>query len=146
MGRYVCGKKQSFFSKEFILYKPKTFCWDNQGVYVLKLQNGRYYVGKSKNIPRRIEQHRQGQGSSFVDGDFKRIEPQTPASDDWESWERAETLLLMSIHGVSQVRGWMFTTVELSEQQQQQAFSQMCERFDLCRKCGVAGHFFDRCG
>jgi hypothetical protein len=36
------------------------------GVYVLKLEDGTYYVGESKDIPVRVAQHKAGQGASFT--------------------------------------------------------------------------------
>jgi len=34
---------------------------------------------------------------------------------------------------VGDVRGWMFTSVEFGEGEAEQAFRQVCEKFDLCR-------------
>ncbi len=64
---------------------------------------------------------------------------------DLESWERNETLFRMKIHGVDNVRGWMFTSSVLSDDDKDSAFRQICEKFDLCRKCGREGHFADSC-
>ena len=35
-------------------------------VYVLELQNGRVYVGKTTNVERRLSQHKNGTGSEFT--------------------------------------------------------------------------------
>ena len=115
------------------------------GVYVLELPQGRYYVGKSGNVEDRLEQHRGGTGASCAEGFRRRVPPLTPPDDDAEAWERAETLARMRRHGISRVRGWMFTSPELTDAQREAAFSQVCERFDLCRRCGRAGHFATAC-
>ena len=35
-------------------------------IYVLRLEGGRYYVGKTDNVPQRFQQHLQGQGSTWT--------------------------------------------------------------------------------
>lgn len=120
----------------------------NQGVYVLELNNGKeYYIGKSMNILERIKQHQTGEkGSEFTKGkSIKRLMPLTPYLEDFESWERAETLKWMYLKGVSGVRGWMYTTGKLNKEQRNHAFEQICEKNDLCRKCGLTGHFVKEC-
>lgn len=112
------------------------------GVYVLMDKDGRVYVGKSGDVERRIREHRQGQ--TFLNtGTIKRISTLTQGSQaDLETWERNETLAQMRRRGVRHVRGWRFTggSIPLEE-----AFREVCERFDLCRKCGRAGHFAAAC-
>jgi predicted GIY-YIG superfamily endonuclease len=114
---------------------------------VLKSNDGLYYVGKSTNIEARLRQHR-SDGVAFTKtmDAFQRIQPLTNGSTtDLESWERNETLQRMHRHGIDNVRGWMFTTVELSDEQRMDAFKQVCEKFDLCRTCGRGSHFVANC-
>jgi hypothetical protein len=47
--------------------------------------------------------------------------------------------------GINSVRGWMFVSKTLSKEQTESAFNQVCERFDLCRKCGRNSHFASAC-
>jgi predicted GIY-YIG superfamily endonuclease len=116
------------------------------GVYVLGDQKGRMYVGKSQDVENRIEQHLQGKGNQFLSGRVKRLEvEQTGSTNDLESWERNETLARMYKYGVANVRGWMFTSVKLNKSQEEEAFRQICEKYDLCRKCGRNSHFADKC-
>lgn len=37
-----------------------------KGIYVLELENGNYYVGYSKNIPKRLQLHFSGKGSRWT--------------------------------------------------------------------------------
>ena len=111
-----------------------------QGVYVLRLKGGLFYVGKSTDIAKRIREHKAGRGAVVCGlSTAKRVPPITSPirmgdDDDWESWERNETLTRMYEFGIQMVRGWMFTSRHLSVQDEEMAFRQICERFDLCRK------------
>ena len=118
------------------------------GVYVLKASNGLHYVGKSNDIDTRIEDHAEGEGASCIAsaGAVQEVKVLTTGQqDDLESWERNETLLRMKQHGIDRVRGWMFTSEKLTEAEKECAFRQICEKFDLCRRCGREGHFADVC-
>ena len=115
------------------------------GVYVLDVEGGGIYVGKSKDIENRLKQHREGRGNSFAQLWVRRIAAATPRMDDWESWERAETLHWMRERGPEHVRGWMYTNLALNEDDLKSVQGQLCERYDLCRKCFGKGHFWKAC-
>ena len=119
------------------------------GVYVLQ-QGTKYYVGKSADIAKRIKEHKRGTTCCRFTARCKRIRPLTSPvmmgeDDDWESWERNETLTRMYEFGIDNVRGWMFSTFCMSAPDQDTAFRQVCEKFDLCRRCGRAAHFASDC-
>ena len=116
------------------------------GVYAIEDHSGKVYVGKSMNTQKRFKEHTRGSGTSFLKGTIKKRQTVTNGSkSDMESWERNETLERMYRNGISNVRGWMFTTAVLTEQQTQDAFNQICEKYDLCRKCGRNNHFMAKC-
>ena len=119
------------------------------GVYVLKLEDGTYYVGESTQIDVRIAQHQSGTGASFtVDtgANAVRVDPLTSGQvTDMEAWERAETLERMYKYGINNVRGWMYVTPVLSPQQRDEAFQQICSRKKLCSTCGRSSHFSAQC-
>jgi len=116
------------------------------GVYSITDLSGRIYVGKSSNINKRIQEHKDGAGTSFLTRFIKQCSTLTSGTeDDLESWERNETLEQMYRNGIQNVRGWMFTSLVLTEKQEEDAFKQICEKKDLCRSCGRNNHFADRC-
>ena len=51
----------------------------------------------------------------------------------------------MFMRGVDNVRGWRYTQVHLSKEDEQDAELNIRELFDLCRKCGQPGHFISNC-
>ena len=117
------------------------------GVYVLRLEAGRFYVGASADIDARIASHRARRGSAFTRA-FAVVEEEAPATramDDFESWERAETLWRIRAHGRELVRGWMWTTVRLTSAGRAEITRQLAERFSACRACGSLDHFIGQC-
>lgn len=140
----VRGKEPSVCLQADIARKPQPQL-PNSGVYVLSLAHGRVYVGKSNDIEERLRQHRSGAGAACAKHFLRRVPPMTPPTADLESWERAETLARMHAHGISKVRGWMYTSPEMDHVEREHAFKQVCEKFDLCRRCGGDGHFVAAC-
>ena len=129
----------------------KTTTTTNQGVYVLE-HNKRFYVGKSTDITKRIKEHKAGRGTTCYPSlaKAKRVRPLTEpvhaGSDmDTESWERNETLTRIYEYGLDAVRGWIYTNRYLTQADKESAFHQVCDKFDLCRRCGGAGHFVSKC-
>ena len=119
----------------------------NEGVYVLEMPGGRFYVGKSGNIEERMRQHQEGGvgGAVCAHGFIRLVSVLTPRQADMESWERAETLTRMRRSGIGKVRGWFYTSQDLTPSQREHAFQQVCEKFDLCRVCGNDSHFARDC-
>jgi len=86
---------------------------DNNYIYILKLQNKKYYVGRSKNVFVRIQQHKDGEGAEWTKiHQFvklkKIVEGKNPFSEDYY------TLKMMSKYGIDNVRGGSFCKINLS--------------------------------
>jgi hypothetical protein len=104
-------------------------------------------VGKTTNMAARLNEHFTSGGSAWTrrHPPVERVDPIVDPSPDLESTERAETLERMWAHGIENVRGWRYTTATLTESDAEDVFNQMCERKDLCRKCGRDGHMIASC-
>ena len=117
-------------------------------VYVLELEDGRVYVGSSRDVPRRISQHAAGSGSAYTKI-YRPTGVQLPrlgnVEGDGDAAERDETLRYMMLRGVPFVRGWKFARVDMPPDEFDEAESNIRELFDLCRKCGYKGHFCTYC-
>ena len=126
-----------------------TWSASGAGVYVLLLQAGGRYVGKSVDVERRIAEHRGGRGAAWVrhGGGVVAVEPPiTPRTVDLGAWEARETIAQMMRHGFDTVRGWEWTgcaplTPGDLDFYRRTAFG----TGDLCRACGRPGHFAQRC-
>lgn len=117
-------------------------------VYILELQGGRIYVGKSGNVGRRVGQHLSGGGSAFTKA-FPPTGHLLPRLGNvrgcGDAAERDETLRYMFLRGIEKVRGWRYTTVDLTREMVNDAECNIRELFDLCRRCGGGNHFMGAC-
>jgi len=108
--RYPDENKRSEFIKSLAAAVAKP-SMEYAGVYVLKLGGlpHMYYVGCSKTVLARIEQHRRGAGAACTAGatSIEVLPLLTEGNEaDLDGWERAETLTLMYTFGIDKVRGW----------------------------------------
>ena len=109
-------------------------------IYVLKLENNKYYVGKTNNIDFRLEQHFNYGGSKWTKI-HKPIEvvEMVPDCDAFD--EDKYTIMYMDKHGIDNVRGGSYTTTILSNDQISNISKQLKTANDQCFKCGETGHF-----
>ena len=123
----------------------------NKGIYVLELNSGKYYVGKSNNIKSRISQHSAGSDKCAVfiksNGGVKRpTKPLTPREENHCNWEKNETIARMIQHGFNHVRGWEYTSnKDLSKFDYYAIRKELLGSTDRCRKCGNSGHMSNNC-
>lgn len=93
-------------------------------------------------------QHMSGTGSAFTKA-FKPTGNMLPRLGNVQGMgdaaERDETLRYMFLRGIHNVRGWRYTTVELSPEMVNDAECNIRELYDLCRRCGGANHFIGGC-
>lgn len=121
------------------------------GVYVLVLDNGYRYVGKSSNIAKRVQEHLSGVcGSAWCKkwglSEVQLDTPLTPPLQNLALWEQHETLMQMYTHGFHCVRGWEFTSCSsLSSVQRKTIHTLLCGAHDWCRKCGRDSHMAANC-
>jgi predicted GIY-YIG superfamily endonuclease len=113
-------------------------------IYILKLQGGRYYVGKSDNPMKRYQEHLNGSGSAWTRkykpiGLQKIIENASPFDEDRYVKE------YMSKHGIEKVRGGAYIQEELPDFQELALVSELRGARDLCINCGCSGHWAKDC-
>jgi len=122
----------------------------HEGVYVLALQKGGVYGGKSRDIDARVQQHCNGVGSNWCrheDGVIAERAPVVAGSLlDAASWEMNETVAQMLIHGYENVRGWEFSSCgPLTSHECDTIKTIVMGQGDMCRRCGGEGHFATNC-
>ena len=124
------------------------------GVYVLKLDNDKYYVGQTNQyISTRIEEHKKrGRWSAtFVKANttdnsaFEYLQPKSYYPDDYNRWEEEETYHAMLTFGFNNVRGYVFAQLILDKVRWTCVKIMLSGRLSACYKCGEKGHLMQSC-
>jgi hypothetical protein len=113
-------------------------------IYVLKLQGGKYYIGKSQNHKNRIDEHFNGRGSEWT----KLHKPEELIDTIVQNMNFTElgvTLQYMKENGIDNVRGASYCTIILTNSQKTEIERHIRGEYDLCLMCGDSGHFIKDC-
>lgn len=113
-------------------------------IYILKLQEGKYYIGKSNNVIKRYQQHVEGTGSSWT-RKYKPITLEKTVAQQSAFDEDKFVKEYMSEHGIENVRGGSYVADELTQQQIDSLKAEIWGANDLCNKCGRESHFYKDC-
>ena len=113
-------------------------------LYVLKLEKGKWYVGKTTDLIKRYQQHVGGHGSAWTSKyspvSLTESKPITSVHD-----ENNTTKDLMKKYGVENVRGGSYTQINLDDSVISVLNKEFLGNTDKCFKCGLAGHFANKC-
>jgi hypothetical protein len=116
----------------------------NTNIYVLLLEGGRYYVGKSDNVANRYKQHLGGSGSAWT-RKYKPISLVKTIANVSSFEEDKVTKEYMSKYGIDKVRGGSYVEIQLSEFHMDALKMEIWAAKDLCTQCGRQGHFVRDC-
>lgn len=113
-------------------------------LYVLKLKQNKYYIGKTSNPKFRLGQHFNCSGSAWTTKyqPVKVIEL-VPNCDNFD--EDKYTLKYMSVYGIENVRGGSFCEITLSKANLTMVNKMISSSTDKCFKCGKSDHFINDC-
>ena len=116
----------------------------NTNIYVLLLEGGRYYVGKSDNVMNRYKQHLGGSGSAWT-RKYKPISLAKTIANVSSFEEDKVTKEYMCKYGIDKVRGGSYVEIQLSEFHMDALKMEIWAAKDLCTQCGRSGHFVRDC-
>ena len=113
-------------------------------IYILQLEQGKYYIGKTSNPDFRIEQQFQSGGAIWT----KKYKPLNvleviPDCDDYD--EDKYTRRYMDKYGIDNVRGGSFCEEVLNEYTIQLLEKMSKTTQNKCFTCGIIGHFSKEC-
>ena len=113
-------------------------------IYVLQLEGGKWYVGKTDNPGMRLEDHKQGHGSQWTRKyNPVKVKKIVPDCDEYD--EDKYTLKYMKKHGMENVRGGSFCQMNLDAESKKTIARMNKGAGDECYKCGEGGHFANQC-
>ena len=123
---YCCKQKQAIY------------------VYVLKLENDKYYVGMTKHPDVRLNDHFNNRGSAWT----KKYRPISiieviPNCDEFD--EDKYTIKYMATYGLNNVRGGSFSQIVLSIQCTNVINRMITHSQNKCFKCNQIGHYINEC-
>lgn len=117
---------------------------DKTNIYILSLQGGRIYVGKSNDVQKRFNEHKSGTGSAWT-SKYKPIEilKEIPNASPFD--EDRYVKEYMSKYGIENVRGGSYCSLELTDEQLSSIKKEIRGATDCCSRCGREGHFAKDC-
>jgi hypothetical protein len=113
-------------------------------IYILELENNKYYVGKTTNPGFRLEQHFNNSGSQWTKK-YKPIKILEILSncDDYD--EDKYTKMYMDKFGINNVRGGSYVQIKLNKVTITSLEKMNRGTTDKCFLCGKKGHFVKDC-
>jgi cellular nucleic acid-binding protein len=113
-------------------------------IYVIQLEQGKYYIGKTNNPQFRLESHFNSNGSEWT----KIYKPINileikPNCDDYD--EDKITIQYMDKYGINNVRGGSFVSVKLEKSTIETLQKMSNGTNNRCFACGKTGHFVKDC-
>jgi hypothetical protein len=113
-------------------------------IYVLKLKEGKYYVGKTNKPSFRLENHFSSNGSSWTKK-YPPIKILELISDCDDYDEDKYTRMYMDKYGIDNVRGGSYVSIKLDENTITHLEKMSNGTNDKCFICNKSGHFARYC-
>ena len=134
----------TFKYRQYELFKCASINKMGTNIYVLRLENDKYYVGKSKNINDRILNHFEQNGSEWTKL-HKPIQVIELIEDCDDFDEDKYVKIYMAKYGIQNVRGGSYSKINLSETAISFLSKELRGCSDRCFECGSENHFISDC-
>ena len=113
-------------------------------IYVLECSEGKYYVGRTGNLEKRLEMHSTGRGSFWTrKHPMKSVVEVVKNADKFD--EDKYVLKYMDKYGIENVRGGSYSQMVLNNDLQKCIQRHFITANNLCYICGGEGHLIREC-
>ena len=113
-------------------------------IYILFLEDKKYYVGRTQNFEQRKIQHINGTATSWTKK-YKYISTERIIENSNIFDEDRYTKEYMSIYGIDNVRGGSYITIILDNNQKKLLQTEFWNASNVCIRCGRDSHFIKDC-
>ena len=113
-------------------------------IYVLKLEQDKYYIGKTKNSLKRITNHFRGKTTAWT-SKYRPISVIEIIHDCDAFDEDKYTKKYMTMYGIDNVRGGSYVKMHIPENVKAFLRHEFITAEDRCYNCGKSGHFVRNC-
>lgn len=115
---------------------------DQQKIYVLLLDNNKYYIGKTNNVVAMLSKLLNDDDLTYGDKiiDLVRVNILTDINE-----EDLTVLEYMRKYGIENVRGGSYTNQILSDDEVTTIKNKIAIKYNLCFDCLQAGHSSNKC-
>uniref|UniRef100_A0A6C0C9M2 CCHC-type domain-containing protein n=1 Tax=viral metagenome TaxID=1070528 RepID=A0A6C0C9M2_9ZZZZ len=124
--------------------EPPNYNKEVTNVYILKLTDDKYYVGKSNDPSQRYLDHATESGSAWT-RKYKPLEIEKVIKNASHFDEDKCVKEYMSLYGIDNVRGGTYSSVRLTNAQKGLLTQEIRGAKDCCFRCGRDNHFADKC-
>lgn len=112
-------------------------------IYVLLLENSKYYVGRSNDVERRLREHKHSDNQWLKENRPIKVIEQKQLMGLFD--EDNKTKAYMYTHGIDNVRGGTYTSYNLLESTKALLTKELIHSFNLCFKCMGNNHYANQC-
>ena len=113
-------------------------------IYILELENNKYYIGKTSRIDKRFNEHLNGKGSRFTKI-HKPIKIYKVYKELSEFDEDNYTKKYMKLFGIDNVRGGSYSNINLNDNQINLLNKELNSKDNLCYRCDRNTHNANDC-
>ena len=113
-------------------------------IYIIKLEKSKYYIGKTRNIEKRWEEHLTGNGSGWT----KKYKPTsliTTIKSTSQFDEDKYVKEYMAKYGIDNVRGGTYSNIVLDANSIAVLEKEIWHSKNLCTRCGRDSHYIKEC-
>ena len=113
-------------------------------IYIIKLEKNKYYIGKTRNIEKRWEEHLTGNGSGWT----KKYKPTsliTTIKSTSQFDEDKYVKEYMAKYGIDNVRGGTYSNIVLDANSIAVLEKEIWHSKNLCTRCGRDSHYIKEC-
>jgi len=113
-------------------------------IYVIQLFDDKFYIGRTNNLNRRLEEHKNGTGAEWTKKyPFIKLLKTVNTNDLFT--EDKYVKMYMNKYGINNVRGGSYSNIELNKEQENILKKELNTINNNCYRCGRNSHYIKNC-